>query len=175
MNQCWNIVNQTLGNKLQWNLNWNLYIFIEEYAFENVVRKLAAILSQPQWVKHYIYYSNGQDIYIIWTHKRHLILMVSCQKGPTRHAYAWQIGPFWQDTLDTSPLLINHEVFILSIWRTWPHCNTKSYFYFDHSQAVTKNGVIQNEYNKPGIETSETVKMHSSILQWQSSFKKHFL
>ena len=26
-------------------------------------------------------------------------LMVSCQKGPTRHAYAWQIGPFWQDTL----------------------------------------------------------------------------
>ena len=26
--------------------------------------------------------------------------MVSCQKGPTRHAYAWQIGPFWQDNLD---------------------------------------------------------------------------
>ena len=25
---------------------------------------------------------------------------VSCQKGPTRHAYAWQIGPFWQDALD---------------------------------------------------------------------------
>ena len=28
--------------------------------------------------------------------------MVSCQEGPTRHAYAWQIGPFWQDTLDVS-------------------------------------------------------------------------
>ena len=26
--------------------------------------------------------------------------MVSYQKGPTCHAYAWQIGPFWQDTLD---------------------------------------------------------------------------
>ena len=25
--------------------------------------------------------------------------MVFCQKSPTRHAYAWQIGPFWQDTL----------------------------------------------------------------------------
>ena len=25
--------------------------------------------------------------------------MVSCQKGPTHHAYTWQIGPFWQDTL----------------------------------------------------------------------------
>ena len=26
--------------------------------------------------------------------------MVSCQKGPTRHAYVWQIGSFWQDTLE---------------------------------------------------------------------------
>ena len=25
---------------------------------------------------------------------------MSYQKGPTRHAYAWQIGPFWQDTLE---------------------------------------------------------------------------
>ena len=32
---------------------------------------------------------------------RHIVIsMVSCQKGPTRHAYAWLIGPFWQDTLD---------------------------------------------------------------------------
>ena len=31
--------------------------------------------------------------------------MVSCQKGPTRHAYAWQIGPFWQDTLDVRATL----------------------------------------------------------------------
>ena len=28
------------------------------------------------------------------------ISMVSCQKGPTRHACAWQIGPFWHDTLN---------------------------------------------------------------------------
>ena len=28
------------------------------------------------------------------------ITRVSCQKGPNRHAYAWQIGPFWQDTLE---------------------------------------------------------------------------
>ena len=35
-------------------------------------------------------------IYIIYIY----IYMVSCQKGPTRNAYAWQIGPFWQDTLD---------------------------------------------------------------------------
>ena len=36
----------------------------------------------------------------------YLIPMVSCQKGLIRHAYAWQIGPFWQDTLDTCFLFI---------------------------------------------------------------------
>ena len=33
-------------------------------------------------------------------------IMVSCQKGPTWHAYAWQIGPFWQDTLELKCVLI---------------------------------------------------------------------
>ena len=40
------------------------------------------------------------------THPDKLITRVSCQKGPTRHAYAWQIGPFWQDTLEDR-------------WHTW--------------------------------------------------------
>ena len=30
----------------------------------------------------------------------YFISMLSCQKGPTRHAYAWHIGPFRQDTID---------------------------------------------------------------------------
>ena len=51
LNQCWNIVNWTLRNKLQWNFNRNYNISIQENAFDNVVRKLAAILSRPQWVK----------------------------------------------------------------------------------------------------------------------------
>ena len=45
--------------------------------------------------------------------------MVSCQKGPTHHAYTWQIGPFWHDTLDYSdkmapwlPYLYNKSSFI---------------------------------------------------------------
>ena len=37
------------------------------------------------------------------------ISMVSCQKGPTRHAYAWQIGPFWQDTLDYMGHKLGHH------------------------------------------------------------------
>ena len=47
MNQYWNIVNWTIGNNLQWNLNRNLQIFIQENAFENVVLEMAAILSRP--------------------------------------------------------------------------------------------------------------------------------
>ena len=51
--QCWNIVNRTLRNKLQWNLDQNLYIFIQVNAFENVVWKMAAILSRPQCVNQH--------------------------------------------------------------------------------------------------------------------------
>ena len=47
---CWDIVNWTIGNKLQWNRNRNLHIFIPENAFENVVRKLAADWLRPQCV-----------------------------------------------------------------------------------------------------------------------------
>ena len=38
--------------------------------------------------------------------------MVSCQKGPTRHAYAWQIGPFWQDTLDVGLEYLSVNVYL---------------------------------------------------------------
>ena len=41
--------NWFLGNIFQWNLYQNTTIFIEENAFENVVSKMATILSQPQW------------------------------------------------------------------------------------------------------------------------------
>ena len=39
-----------LKNKIQWNLNRNLNIFIHKNAFEIVVCEIAAILSQPQCV-----------------------------------------------------------------------------------------------------------------------------
>ena len=52
LNQCWNIVNWTIENKLQWNLSRNLYVFIQENASENVVCELAFILSRSQCVKY---------------------------------------------------------------------------------------------------------------------------
>ena len=50
LNHCRNIVNWTPENKLEWNLNRNLYIFIQENAFQIIVTKLTAILSRPQCV-----------------------------------------------------------------------------------------------------------------------------
>ena len=41
----------TFRNKLQWNFNWNSYIFIQETVFENIVCEMATILSKPQCVK----------------------------------------------------------------------------------------------------------------------------
>ena len=51
LNQCWNIVNWTLRNKLQWNFNRNSNIFIRENALENGVCEMASSLSRPQCVK----------------------------------------------------------------------------------------------------------------------------
>ena len=45
-----NIANWTLRDKLQWKFNWNSYIFIQESTFENVVLKMAVILSRLQCV-----------------------------------------------------------------------------------------------------------------------------
>ena len=43
LNQWWNIVDWTLGNKLQWNLNRNLYICVNENPSENVIWKMRGI------------------------------------------------------------------------------------------------------------------------------------
>ena len=53
LSQCRNIVNWTLGNKFQVNVNLNTNN-IEENAFEYVVWNMAAISHQPQCVNMYL-------------------------------------------------------------------------------------------------------------------------
>ena len=43
LNQCWLIVNWTLGNNFQWNLYQNSTIFYQGYTFENVFCNVSAI------------------------------------------------------------------------------------------------------------------------------------
>ena len=66
LNQRWNIVNWTLKNKLQWNLNRNSNIFIQENACESVVRKMPAILYRPQCVNINSIYNNIIAICCTW-------------------------------------------------------------------------------------------------------------
>ena len=51
LNQCWNFVNWTPRNKVQWYSNRNPYVFIQENPFQNVVWKIMVILSRSQFVK----------------------------------------------------------------------------------------------------------------------------
>ena len=51
LNRWRNIVNWALTNKNQWNRKQNSCIFIQENVFENVVWKMATILSRTQCVK----------------------------------------------------------------------------------------------------------------------------
>ena len=68
--------------------------------------------------------------------------MVSCQKGPTRHAYAWQIGPFWQDTLNISWTIALMsgvlDIVLLLIWH-WRNHNA-----LVRQQAITWANVDPN-------------------------------
>ena len=80
LNQCWNIVNWSLGNKNQWNFNRNSYIFIQQNPFETVVWKMASILSRPQCVKQVLVFheaglqlpatSHFQDFCIFWKNSK---------------------------------------------------------------------------------------------------------
>ena len=48
LNQCWNIVNWTLGNKFQLNLNQNYAFSFKKMHLKMLSAKMAAILSQHQ-------------------------------------------------------------------------------------------------------------------------------
>ena len=68
--------------------------------------------------------------------------MVSWQKGPTRHAYAWQIGPFWQDTLNMS----NHIYSFLWDVFTHPYPTLKNSYYTTIKVKVSKSNYIPPFY-----------------------------
>ena len=117
LNQCWNIVNWTLGNKLQWNLNRNLFIFIQENAFENVVWKMAAILSGPQCVK-------GDDI---WCHAECGVDIVVCYSPeyPDNRRRGYPAGRVGQFILSCHPE--NSEATWLENWRIFNWTNRTSW------------------------------------------------
>ena len=49
LNQCWNVVICTLGNKFQWNLNQNLYIFINKANLRDLIAATGLVISN--WIQ----------------------------------------------------------------------------------------------------------------------------
>ena len=73
LKQCLIIVNWTLRNKFQWNAIWNSYSFIQENRFKDIIWKVVAILSRPQFVNFkailvYIYISDMKIIVMTSIH-----------------------------------------------------------------------------------------------------------
>ena len=94
---------------------------------------------------------------------------VSCQKGPTRHAYAWQIGPFWQDTLDVA---------CANMWTAWviincfrPKCNFR--IWIITLQTVGKMcPCLCCVHNIVSLMPLWLI-CHQSIMHWQHNLIKH--
>ena len=62
----------TLRNKLQWNFNQNTKLFIHENASENIVCKMAAILSRGRWVKNLPSHRKKKVHILIWQSEHYL-------------------------------------------------------------------------------------------------------
>ena len=65
LNKCWIVVNKPLRNKLQWNLNPNSTIFIQENIFKNVICKATTFFSWPQYIEMLCLYWNRTLIFAL--------------------------------------------------------------------------------------------------------------
>ena len=72
LNQWWNIVNLTIRNEVQWNINRNSDIFIQGNAFENIVCEMSAMLSRPHVL-------NGKSMAIL-----HIVFSVELEQRLTK-------------------------------------------------------------------------------------------
>ena len=121
LNQCWNIVNCTLRNKLQWNLNLNPNIFMEKIMFQNVVCEMS-ILSQPQCVNSLIHL-------IVFIHSQH-----KCSKE-------------WLMVMISSVIC---RVMILMLWKFWGINDKFDYNHgWPSTQPGSLHTALQRKYTQP--------------------------
>ena len=87
LNQCWFIVNWTLGTKLKWSFNKNTKLFFNENASENIVCEMAVILSRGRWVNevivsNFLWLSQSTILSMhslfIWHYSKWPIPLISC-------------------------------------------------------------------------------------------------
>ena len=132
LNQCWIIVDWTLGNKLQWNHNRNSNIFIQENAFESVVCETASILSRPQcgWtgratISHFVLSFRRWNI---------VILCACVPKRPLNFKFLTNFNMIDQKShLQNSP-----TIFTLSL-QSYSWCSLATYFTNYHQGFIEAN------------------------------------
>ena len=93
-----------------------------------------------------------------FTLHEHYITRVSCQKGPTRHAYAWRIGPFWQ-----VPSISNNRFLI---------CKKPCVMWF---QVATFPQTGHMEEGLPLLDTAGSLRAHQSYLETGKTKRKQDL
>ena len=130
-----NLSNIYYHDKLQWNLNRNLYIFIRENTFEDVVWQMAAILSRPQCVSTFEW----------WTH---MSLKIICAVMPEYQVIAkWAFDNYHPQTSTLTSVFLkyiatnikgsalqhdkNLERSVWSILKKWTQQNTNIVFEID--------------------------------------------
>ena len=118
LNQCWNIVNCTHGNKLQWNFNRNSNIFIEENTFENVVCEMLFISSRPQCVNSLSHgrFIKESKMWILnenfWQHSLHIF----CEILWDWFQWAW-VNILFRQWLGTIRVpFYQHGLFLIPVW-----------------------------------------------------------
>ena len=136
LNHCWNIVNLTLGNKLQWNLNRNEYIFIQDNAFENVVWKMAAISLGLNMLK-----LTTETCNTLWRTYIHFFLMQKqlyprCCFNQSVSQQAWEVPTqtrklpqntyHLQQTASAGHFMQLHLIYILVLDSRWQYITAKT-------------------------------------------------
>ena len=105
------------------------------YISSGLINKIGLLLNthsklcqfeKPQPARHWYLLTHKQFMNTLY------ISRVSCQKGSTRHAYAWQIGPFLQDALDYTWIHFQKSI-CMNIHETT--CNVKLYGHIITSQC----------------------------------------
>ena len=114
---CW-----THRDTPQWNFNRSSYISNQENAFENVVWKMAANLSRPQWFKRKIYMNNNQMPRMPCWKIKGVILSVKCYLQISGQRNRLDIRrPWWQKQVS--------QAGIFNIWiSNWIPQNTLAVF-----------------------------------------------
>ena len=95
LNQCWNIVNWTLRNKLQWNFNRNSNIFIQQNALQNGVCEMASILSRPQCVNQCHAYLSDVNDSIHKSQPVKLYRQTNRRRNNSNRNSAWNYRWYW--------------------------------------------------------------------------------